>query len=64
MDVITKGDFVITNFNGNTVFSFRVPSCECIDYVEQINRQRAALGQPHTPINRAERRRLEREKQK
>jgi hypothetical protein len=64
MDVITKGDFVITNFNGNTVFSFRIPSCECVDYVEQINRQRAVLGQPHTPINRAERRRLEREKPK
>lgn len=33
MDVITKGDFSITNVHGNTVFSFRVPSLETIDYV-------------------------------
>lgn len=35
MDVITMGDFAITNFNGNTSMSFRIPSIERIDYVEQ-----------------------------
>ena len=32
MDVITLGDFAITNFNGKTCMSFRVPSCEKIDF--------------------------------
>ena len=35
MDVISKGDFVISNKDGKTTFSFRVPSCECIDFVKQ-----------------------------
>ena len=37
MDVITQGDFSITNLNGNTVFSFRVPSLHRLDYVAEIN---------------------------
>ena len=37
MDIITKGDFSITNFQGKTVMSFRVPSLEKIDYVAQLN---------------------------
>lgn len=37
MDIITLGDFVITNKNGNTVFSFRTPSLSEIDYVKQHN---------------------------
>lgn len=37
MDVITKGDFCITNLNGKTVMSFRVPSVELIDFVAKIN---------------------------
>jgi predicted aspartyl protease len=32
MDVITKGDFAVTNFNGKTTFSFRVPSLAEIDF--------------------------------
>jgi len=34
MDLITQGDFAITNLNGKTVFSFRCPSNECIDFVK------------------------------
>ena len=34
MDVICKGDFSITNLNGKTTFSFRAPSLETIDYIE------------------------------
>lgn len=32
MDIIGKGDFAITNFNGVTVFSFRYPSMQVIDF--------------------------------
>ncbi|MCH7514135.1 MAG: aspartyl protease family protein [Bacteroidetes bacterium] len=37
MDVITEGDFSVTNVNGNTVVSFRTPSTEKIDYVKEAN---------------------------
>jgi len=36
MDIITHGDFSITNVNNETTFSFRIPSLKTIDYeVEQ-----------------------------
>ena len=41
MDIITKGDFCISNFDGQTVMTFRVPSLTAIDYckeVEEYNR--------------------------
>jgi predicted aspartyl protease len=34
MDIITLGDFSITNFQGNTCMSFRVPSMHEIDYAQ------------------------------
>lgn len=37
MDIISKGDLSITNFNGRTVLSFREPSLETIDYVKEID---------------------------
>ena len=38
MDIITLGDFAITNYNNKTVFSFRFPSSEVIDFVkEKVN---------------------------
>ena len=33
MDIITTGDFAVTNFNGTTKFSFRQPSIGHIDFV-------------------------------
>ncbi|MDR3711458.1 MAG: SEC-C metal-binding domain-containing protein [Puia sp.] len=39
MDIITLGDFSITNFEGNTCLSFRLPSRHQIDYVLQMNRE-------------------------
>lgn len=36
MNIISKGDFCITNFNGKTTMTFRVPSIEKVDYVEEI----------------------------
>ena len=32
MDVITLGDFAVSNFNGQTMFSFRIPSMTHIDF--------------------------------
>jgi hypothetical protein len=34
MDVIGQGDFCVTNFNNETVFTFRIPSAERIDFVK------------------------------
>lgn len=36
MDIITKGDFTVSNYNGKTVFSFRTPSMQVVDYVGQL----------------------------
>ena len=39
MDIITLGDFTITQDNGCTIFSFRFPASEkYIDFVEETNR--------------------------
>ena len=35
MDIISGGDFAVTNKDGKTVFSYRWPSMECIDFVKQ-----------------------------
>ena len=35
MDVISQGDFAITNVEGETTFSFRIPSIKTIDYVKE-----------------------------
>lgn len=37
MNVISKGDFVVSNFNGKTTMTFRVPSLQHIDFVAEIN---------------------------
>jgi hypothetical protein len=44
MDIITAGDFSITNVGGVTVFSFRLPSQVEVDFVKEL--QRLASGQP------------------
>ncbi len=35
MDIIGAGDFAVTNKDGKTTFSFRMPSIECIDFAKQ-----------------------------
>jgi predicted aspartyl protease len=41
MDIITAGDFAVTNANGQTVCSFKTPAGpDHIDYVDQINKKR------------------------
>ena len=42
MNIISMGDFAITNFEGKTVMTFRVPSLQRIDFVEGIRK--------HTPV--------------
>lgn len=37
MDIITLGDFSVSNHNGETFMTFRKPSIETTDYVEEIN---------------------------
>lgn len=37
MDIINAGDFSISNFEGKTTFSFRVPSSKTVDYVKEHN---------------------------
>lgn len=37
MDIITTGDFSITNFDSKTTFSFRVPSLKEVDFVKESN---------------------------
>ena len=34
MDIISQGDFAVTNKDGKTAFSFRMPSTQCIDFVK------------------------------
>ena len=39
MNIITRGDFAVTNLNGKTKFSFRFPSEVHIDFVEETGRK-------------------------
>ena len=32
MDIISKGDFAVSNFNNSTIMSFRIPSLQTIDF--------------------------------
>lgn len=37
MDIMSHGDLAISNYKGETSFSFRIPSTGCTDYVDEIN---------------------------
>ena len=51
MDIINRGDFAVSNFNGITKFSFRIPSQGHIEFVPDIKQATQAQ-----PASRAERR--------
>jgi hypothetical protein len=36
MDVIGKGDFAVSNYNGKTAFTYRIPSLEFTDYCKGL----------------------------
>ena len=46
MDIMSHGDFAVSNFNGKTAFTFRTPSQKNTDYVAEL-KMRDAIGQPH-----------------
>ena len=47
MDIITRGDFVITNQGGNTICSFRTPSQTTIDFVQEENKRKQMASHVH-----------------
>ena len=57
MDIIRLGDFAITNKNKKTVFTFRMPSMEVIDFVKQTASTSSTNVIPTTTGDRAARRR-------
>lgn len=46
MDIITKGDFAVSNYGGKTVFTFRTPSESVTDYVKQLQAKKV-IGPTH-----------------
>ena len=47
MDIINRGDFAVSNKNGETCFSFRIPSAEKFNFVkidDKYNRKRTESG--------------------
>ena len=52
MDIITTGDFAISNFQGKTTVAFRIPSVECIDW--NPNLKKTAPPVMHTKVGRNE----------
>ena len=46
MDIISRGDFAVTNFDGKTVFTYRHPSQSKIDFVKDV-KLRQLIGTPH-----------------
>lgn len=46
MDIISKGDFCVSNFQGKTTFSFRMPSNSTTDFVKEI-RIENIIGNKH-----------------
>lgn len=49
MDVISRGDFAVTNFNNKTVFSYRVPSSGLIDFVAEAKTPVVKRTSPDAP---------------
>ena len=59
MDIISLGDFAVTNANGKTTFSFRVPSVQEIDFIPDTQEHNIMEGG-----NREQRRILQAKKRK
>ena len=62
MDIIRFGDFAISNFNNTTVFSFRTPSIETIDFTNEIRQIASKPGPKKATSARQERNRRKRKK--
>ena len=46
MDVISHGDFCVTHASGDTVVTFRIPSCGEVDYVKEKRQSVASKANP------------------
>lgn len=57
MDIMNLGDYAVTNKDGKTVFTFRMPSMEVIDFVKQTASTSSTNVIPATTGDRAARRR-------
>lgn len=73
MNIISQGDFAVTNFNKLTKFSFRVPSMRHIDFIEEETRRpqfqhggrpKPKRPKPPNPLGRGRRRKKNKEKRK
>lgn len=64
MDVIRRGDMAISNYNGRTIFSFRVPSIAEIDCVREINKTKPKGISRTAPIDELKKKRNRRKKEK
>ena len=51
MDVISLGDFAVTNFDGRTMFSFRMPSMAAIDFIAHSHIEPKRNESPKTGRN-------------
>ena len=49
MDVINQGDFAVSNHNGKTVFSFRMPSLTEIDYTKKPEHETSSKISRNSP---------------
>ena len=49
MDIISQGDFAVSNFGGVTQFTFRYPSQVAADYVQEAETQEAIANRPPSP---------------
>lgn len=63
MDIINRGDFAVTNRDGNTKFSFRVPSRADIDFVAE-DRRNSLLSEQSGPSEATRRRKRKQRRRK
>jgi len=52
MDIISQGDFAVTNENGKTVLSYRLPSTTCLDFVKEQPSTIPQITKPPGKISR------------
>ena len=60
MDIISQGDFAVTNHQGKTFLSFQIPSRRRIDFVKEIDDQSRRQQQASAKIKSGNRRRKKR----
>ncbi|MBU0708449.1 retroviral-like aspartic protease family protein [Patescibacteria group bacterium] len=67
MDVISIGDFAVTNTKGKTKMSYRIPSIREIDFVKEANTARAQKQKKQSKVSKSKlkkKRKQERENKK